>query len=175
MMRSYHCSGLEKDFIPNSTACSSRAGQVRSADGLGTIAQTRMAGNPPEAVGGFFEVLGLGLGAAAYHGFGRGFRAGTAPESICCTARKNRAPCLSLGAGDFGAAKGLGRCCKIAPACSNRTRTSPPSISPSRGNEMTPKEFQKSNLPAAELADESLGEYGWPNTDCFRSGEGCYE
>src|SRR5260370_41598891 len=112
-----------------------------------------MAGNPPEAVGGFFEVLGLGLGAAAYRGFGRGFRAGTAPESICCTARKNRAPCLSLGAGDFGAAKGLGPCCKnrarLQQSDANQS-TSQSSMSSSRGNAMTPREFQKSHL-AVEL------------------------
>src|SRR5882724_5166493 len=29
--------------------------------------------------------------------------------------------------------------------------------------------------PAAKLADESLGECGRPNADCFRSGEGCCE
>ena len=82
-------------------------GQVRSADCLGTIAQSRMARNQPEAVGGFLEVLGLGLGAAAYCGVGRGFRAGTASESIRGAARKNRAPCLSRGAGSIGAAKGI--------------------------------------------------------------------
>src|SRR6202007_2965211 len=42
--------------------------QIRSAGRLGTIAQSRMARNQPEVVGGFFEILGLGLGAAAYGG-----------------------------------------------------------------------------------------------------------
>src|SRR5580658_4244369 len=45
-----------------------KPGQVRSVDYLGTIAQSRMARNQREAVGGFLEVLGLGLGAAAYCG-----------------------------------------------------------------------------------------------------------
>src|SRR5258708_37810138 len=67
-----------------------------------------MARNQPEAVGGFLEVLGLGLGAAAYCGVGTRFREGTAPESIRGAARKNRAPCLSLGASGIGAAKGAG-------------------------------------------------------------------
>src|SRR2546426_4794391 len=40
-------------------------GQVHSADGLRTIAQSRLARNQPEAVGWFFEVLGLRLGATA--------------------------------------------------------------------------------------------------------------
>src|SRR5258708_2588788 len=80
-------------------------GQVRSADGLGAIAQRRMARNQPEAVGWVLEVLGLGLGAAAYRGIGRGFRAGAASKSIHGSAWKNRAPCLSRGAGDLGAAK----------------------------------------------------------------------
>jgi len=67
-----------------------------------------MARNQPEAVGGFFKVLGLGLGAAAYCGVGTGFREGTASESIRGAARKNRAPRLSLGASGIGAAKGAG-------------------------------------------------------------------
>src|SRR5258708_8013835 len=67
-----------------------------------------MARNQPEAVGGFLEVLGLGLGAAAYCGVGTGFREGTASESIRGAARKNRAPCLSLGTSGIGAAKGAG-------------------------------------------------------------------
>jgi hypothetical protein len=82
-------------------------GQVRSADCLGRIAQSRMARNQREAVGGFLEVLGLGLGAAAHCGVGTGFRAGTASESIRGVARKNRAPYLSHGAGRIGAAKGI--------------------------------------------------------------------
>src|SRR6202162_5119468 len=82
-------------------------GQGRSADCLGTIAQSRMARNQPAAVGGFLEVLGLGLGAAAYCGVGRGFQAGAAPESIRGAARKNHAPCLSPGAGDIGAPEGV--------------------------------------------------------------------
>ena len=82
-------------------------GQVRSADCLGTIAQSRMARDQREAVGGFLEVLGLGLGAAAHCGVGTGFRAGTASESIRGAARKNRAPYLSHGAGRVGAAKGI--------------------------------------------------------------------
>ena len=85
-----------------------KSGQVRSTDCLGTIAQSRMARNQPEAVGGFLEVLGLGLGAAAYCGVGTGFREGTASESIRGAARKNRAPCLSLGTSGIGAAKGAG-------------------------------------------------------------------
>ncbi|MCU1334206.1 MAG: hypothetical protein JWM08_3198, partial [Candidatus Angelobacter sp.] len=80
----------------------------------------------------FFEVLGLGLGAAAYRGFGRGFRAGTAPESICCTARKNGAPCLSLGAGDFGAAEGLD-----VPIASRAREREPVSIRPAAGSDQT--------------------------------------
>src|SRR5713226_2332691 len=82
-------------------------GQVRSADGLGTIAQSRMARNQPEAMGGFLEVLGFGLGATAYRGVGRGLRARAASQSIHGSARKKHAPCLSPGAGDFGAAEGL--------------------------------------------------------------------
>src|SRR5258708_12359973 len=70
-------------------------GQVRSADGLGTIAQSRMARDQPEVVGRFFEVLGLGLGAAPYCGVARGFQTGPPPESIHGSARKNRTPCLS--------------------------------------------------------------------------------
>src|SRR6267154_2349298 len=85
-----------------------KSGQVRSTDCLGTIAQSRMARNQPEAVGGFLEVLGLGLGAAAYCGVGTGFREGTASESVRGAARKNRAPCLSLGTSGIGAAKGAG-------------------------------------------------------------------
>src|SRR5258708_40093114 len=80
-------------------------GQVRSADGLGTIAQSRMARDQPEVVGRFFEVLGLGLGAAPYCGVGRGFQTGAASESIHGSARKNRTPCLSFRAGYIGAAK----------------------------------------------------------------------
>jgi hypothetical protein len=66
-----------------------------------------MARNQREAVGGFIEVFGLGLGAAAYCGVGAGFRAGTASESIRGAARKDRTPCLSLGAGDLGATKNI--------------------------------------------------------------------
>src|SRR6266436_4847005 len=66
-----------------------------------------MARNPPEAVGWFLEVLRFGLGAAAYGGVGRGFRAGAASESIHSSARKNCASRVSRGAGDLGAAKGI--------------------------------------------------------------------
>src|SRR5258708_27831936 len=67
-----------------------------------------MARNQPEDVGGCLEVLGLGLGAAAYCGVGTRFREGTASESVRGAARKNRAPCLSLGTSGIGAAKGAG-------------------------------------------------------------------
>ena len=79
-------------------------GQVCPADRLETIAQSRLARNQPEALGGFREVLRLRLGAAAHCGVGTGFRARTAPESIRGAARKNRSPCLSLRASSIGAA-----------------------------------------------------------------------
>src|ERR1700680_1926029 len=69
-----------------------------------------MARNPPEAVGRYLEVLGRGLGAAASRGVGRGFRAGAASKSIHGSAWKNRAPCLSRGAGHLGAAKDRVNC-----------------------------------------------------------------
>src|SRR6266403_1590315 len=81
--------------------------QVGSGNGLGAIAQNRVARDQPEAVGRLFAVLGIGLDGAAHCGVGRGFRAGTASESIHGAARKNGAPRLSRGSGDLGAAKSI--------------------------------------------------------------------
>src|SRR5260370_12744752 len=57
-------------------------GQVGSGDGLGTIAQNRVARDQPEAVGRLLAVLGIGLDGAAPGGAGSGFRAATASSSI---------------------------------------------------------------------------------------------
>src|SRR6266478_4420702 len=84
---------LEQEVAPGRNRLIYLWGHLAAAnDGLlpllGIIAQSRMARNQPEAVGGFLEVLGLGLGAAAYRGVGRGFRAGAASQSIHGSARK---------------------------------------------------------------------------------------
>src|SRR5260370_29157156 len=59
---------------------------------------------------GISKFSAAGLGAAAYRGVGRGFRAGAASKSIHGSAWKNRAPCLSRGAGHLGAAKDRVNC-----------------------------------------------------------------
>src|SRR5271156_2274422 len=112
-----------------------------------------MARNQSETLGGFREILGHRLGAAAYSSVGTGFRAGTASESIRRTARKNRAPCLSLGASSIGAAKRI--VSRFTDYSSSQQShpwqsTSQYSASPSRGAATSRREFQKSNL-AIEL------------------------
>jgi hypothetical protein len=107
--RDYRDNSHQKNHDPFSRRTHPPIPPARSTEWvpLSRISQNCMARDQPEVVGRFCEVVALGLDEAPHGRLGGRLRAGTPPESIRGAARKNGAPCLSPGTGDFGAAKDI--------------------------------------------------------------------
>src|SRR6266478_9066347 len=231
-MRSYHCSGLEKDCIPNSTACSSRVRispfRWRSRDNRSKPHGRKSS----RSCGSVFRSSRPRIGGSGIPRFRKRISSGnrTGIDLLYCSEeprtlpitwgrrlwrgqrprpplQKSR-PLAAIGRepvhltifhqslqGKRNDSEGIS---EIKFGSRTESRKEAARRRASRLERRTVREgwghavrFRSGSSfrdcdegvfsadgsfrPAAELADESLGEYGWPHTDCFRSGEGCYE
>src|SRR6266478_2176319 len=177
-MRSYHCSGLEKDCIPNSTACSSRVRispfRWRSRDNRSKPHGRKST----RSCGRVFRSSRPRIGGSGIARCRKRISSGnrTGIDLLYCSEEPRTLPIT------WGRRLWRGQRPRLGPCCKNRARlqqsdanqsTSQSSISSSRGNAMTPREFQKSHLAVELKAGRKRLEdalHGLSDEQCERAG-----